>query len=155
MNDTAITQEGLGRLVDELERLTTAGRREVAERIRHAVSTDANPTENADYLDAREEQALLERRIATLEQRIGEAVLVSPDAGNGVVDVGERVKLRDLDTGAKVEYEVVGSLEADPGSGRISSVSPLGRALVGRGRGEIAVVEAPKGLFRFEILAIG
>jgi transcription elongation factor GreA len=155
MTDTAITQEGLSRLMDELQRLTTVGRREAAERIRDAVSTDANPAENADYLAAREEQVLLEQRIAILEHRIAGAEIVAPDANNDFVEVGERVCLHDLDSGKKVEYELVGSLEADPFAGRISSASPLGRALVGRRQGEIAIVDAPRGRLRFKILEIG
>jgi transcription elongation factor GreA len=155
MSDTAITPAGLGRLMDELERLTTVARREVADRIRHAVSTDANPAENADYLDAREDQALLERRIAILEHRISAAEIVAPDADNDIVDVGERVRLQDLETGKTLEYELVGSLEADPAAGRISNISPLGQALLGRRQGEVAVVDAPRGRMRFQILAIG
>ena len=154
MKETMITPGGLARLTDELERLKTTGRDEVTERIRQAFATDADPTANADYLAAREEQALLEARIARLEQRLGAAHVAEPDAGNGVVDVGERVRLRDLDTGARVVYELVGSLEGDPEAGRISAESPLGRALIGRRKGEVALVEAPKGRLQFKILAI-
>ena len=70
MNDTVITREGLERLSEELDRLVTDGRREIAERLRHAVTSEANPVENGDYLDVREEQALLERRITTLQERL-------------------------------------------------------------------------------------
>ena len=152
MRDNAITYEGLARLTDELVLLTSEGRREMAERIRQALSTDANPAENADYFAAREDQARLERRIAMLEERIAE--LVDPDGENGVVDVGERVRLRELASGEEIAYELVGSTEADPGAGRISSVSPLGRALLGRKPGDVVVVDAPLGERRFELLAI-
>lgn len=154
MKETLITPAGLLRLSGELDRLKTAGRHEIAERIRHAISTDADATANSDYLAAREEQALLEFRIARLEQRLTAAHVAEPDAANGVVDLGERVRIRDLDTGARHEYELVGSFEADPGAGRISAESPLGQALIGRRKGEVAVVEAPKGQLRFRILAI-
>jgi transcription elongation factor GreA len=154
MREALITTNGLARLTEELEHLCYIGRREVAERIRHAVSTDANTVENADYHAAREEQALLERRIAILQERIASARLVEPDASNGSVDVGERVRLRDLETGKKVEVELVGSFEGDPFEGRISVESPLGEALVGRRQGEVAIVDAPKGRMRFKILAV-
>jgi transcription elongation factor GreA len=150
----AITREGLARLVEELDRLRTEGREEIAERIRQAASTEANRAENTDYHHAREEQALLERRIAVLEERIGAAVVVEPDHSNGVVDVGELVRLRSLESGEEVEYVIVGSLEADPSRGRISAASPLGRALVGLAPGDVATVDAPKGRLEYEVLAI-
>lgn len=154
MRETLITRDGLSRLTGELERLRTAGRTEMARRIQDAVRKESNPGENPDYHDAREEQALLERRIAVLEERIASAEVADPDGSNGVVDIGERVRLRDLESGEQVEYELVGSLEADPVAGRISAAAPLGRALLGRGPGDVAEFEAPRGLQRFEILAI-
>jgi transcription elongation factor GreA len=154
MKETLITPAGLVRRSEELDRLKTTGRHEIAERIRHAVSTDADATANTDYLTAREEQALLEFRIARLEQRLAAARVAEADGANGIVDLGERVRLRDLDTGARYDYELVGSLESDPGVGRISAESPVGQALIGRRKGEVAVVEAPKGQRRFKILGI-
>lgn len=154
MNETLITPAGLARLSDELERLRTSGRHEVAERIRVAMATDAVPDANPDYLDAREEQLQLELRIMKLEQRLADAEVAEPDAGNDVVDLGERVRLRDLDTGKRLEYELVGSLEANPAAGRISAASPIGRAVIGRRRGEIAVVEAPRGRRVLKILSV-
>jgi transcription elongation factor GreA len=155
VNDvTVITRDGLARLEAELEELTTEGRREIAERLRYALSAEANADENADLHHAREEQAQLERRIAILEHRIGRAEPVDPDASNGVIDVGERVRLRDLETGTKLEYDLVGSLESDVFAGRISSASPLGRALVGLRKGQVAEVDAPRGLRRVKVLAI-
>ena len=154
MREAFITPDGLARLTEELERLSDIGRREVAQRMRHAVSTDANTGENADYHAAREEQALLEQRIAILQERIASAQLVQPDESNGSVDVGERVRLRDMDTGEKLEVELVGSFEGDPFRGRISVASPLGEALLGRRHGEVAIVDAPKGRIRFKVLAV-
>lgn len=151
---TVITRDGLARLEEELEELTTEGRHEIAERLRYALSTESNAAENADLHQAREEQAQLERRIALLEDRIARAEPVDPDASNGVIDVGERVRLRDLETGKKLEYELVGSLESDVFAGRVSSASPLGRALLGLRKGQVAEVEAPRGLRRFKVLAI-
>jgi transcription elongation factor GreA len=154
MNETLITPAGLARLSEELERMRTSGRRAVIERIRAAISTDADADANADYQAAREEQALLEARIAQLEQRLAVALVAEPDAANDVVDLGERVLLHDLKTGARHEYELVGTLEADATAGRISAVSPLGRALIGRRRGEVAVFQSPGGRRRLRILTV-
>jgi transcription elongation factor GreA len=154
MKETLITPAGLVRLSEELERLKTDARREVTERIRSAVATDADVNANADYLAAREEQAELEFKIARLEQRLAAARVAEPDAANGLVDVGERVRLRDLDTGRGHVYELVGALEADPAAGRVSVESPVGRAIVGRRQGDVVVVEAPRGQIRVRIVGI-
>jgi transcription elongation factor GreA len=154
MNERLFTAEGLARLTEELDRLRTTGRREVAERLRHAVAAEADPSTNADYNEAREEQARLEARIARLEDRLAAARVVGPDHANDTVDVGERVRLRDLDTGSRLTYELVGSFEADPACGRISAESPVGRALIGRRRGEVALVQAPKGEVRLRVVSI-
>lgn len=154
MQDLLITAAGLDRLSQELELLRTEGRREIAERLRRSIATDANARENADYQAAREEQAQLEARIARLERQLLDARVAEPDGANGLVDVGERVRLRDLESGRRLEYELVGSIEADPFGGRISSESPLGRALLGRRRGDVAVVEAPRGRRHVEIVAV-
>jgi transcription elongation factor GreA len=116
--------------------------------------SERNVADNVDYQDALEEQALLERRIAILQERIADADVVDPDPKNGVLDVGERVRVRDLENDEEIQFELVGSLEADPLAGRISAASPLGRALLGRRDGEVAIVDAPKGRLRFEILQI-
>jgi transcription elongation factor GreA len=111
MKETLITEAGLARLCHELDRLKTTGRQDVVERISHARSTDADPTANADHLAARDEQARLEARIARLERRLAAARLVTPDATNETVDLGERVRVRELDSGSNSEYELVGSFE--------------------------------------------
>lgn len=154
MKETLITPAGLARLSDELERLRTSERQVITERIRTSISTDADATANPDYQAAREEQGLLEARIARLERRLATAVVAQPDAANDVVDLGERVRLHDLETGARLEYELVGSLEADPTDGRISAESPLGQALIGRRRGEVAAFQAPKGPRTLRILTV-
>jgi transcription elongation factor GreA len=127
MNDTVITPDGLARLSEELARLrTTRGERD----------------------------ELLERRIALLEGRLRAARLVEPQPGNGRVDVGERVRLRDLDSGERLDLELVGPLEADPAEGRVSIVSPLGKAVVGLRRGQVAGVDAPLGRRRLRVVAV-
>jgi transcription elongation factor GreA len=154
LDESLMTKAGLERATENLEHLRTVGRREIAERIRHAMTTETSAAENSDYFDARHDQALLERKIALLEHRLEGARVAEPDGSNGVVEVGERVRLRDLDTGEQIQFELVGSLESDPTAGRISVQSPVGRALVGRREGEVAVAAAPKGHVRFRILEI-
>jgi transcription elongation factor GreA len=154
MRATVITRDGLERLSAKLARLSTEGRREIAERLRHAAASEANRVENADYLAVLEEQALLERRIAVLEERLRSAELVDPQPGNGRVDVGEWVRLRDLESQERFEVELVGPLESDPTAGRISTASPVGDAILGLRRGQIAEVDAPRGRLRYKILAV-
>jgi transcription elongation factor GreA len=154
MRDIVITREGLARLSEELDRLRTEGRAAVAERLKHAAADHANPLENAGYLAACDEQARLERRVALLEARLRTALPVDPMLGNGRIDVGERVRLHDLESGERLELELVGQHEADLAASRISIASPLGRAILGLRRGEIARVDAPRGRRRFKVLAV-
>jgi transcription elongation factor GreA len=154
MNELLITPSGLRRLAAELDRLKTTERRASAERLKHAAETDCDRAANADFLSAREEHALLEAKIARLERRLAASEVAEADAGNGVVDLGERVRLRNLDTGARMELELVGAFETDLHAGRISAASPLGRAVLGRRKGEIAVVDAPRGTTRYKITSI-
>jgi transcription elongation factor GreA len=154
MPDTIITKDGLRRLSDELERLKTDGRGAIAERLRRTAASEVNRLESVEYMDVRAEQALLEHRIAQLEERLRSAMLVEPVLGNGRVDVGERVRVRDLVSGRRLDLELVGHLEANASAGRISVASPLGRAIVGLRRGEIADVDAPRGPRQFKVLAV-
>jgi len=154
LNDVLITWEGFAHATERLSHLKTVGRREITDRIRAALLTETNAGESADYLDAREEQARLEQRIALLERKLSNAVIVEPNPGDDVVDVGERVRLRDVEADETLEYELVGSLESDPAAGRISAASPVGRALLGRRKGEVAVIDVPRGRLTFEILGI-
>lgn len=154
MDERVITREGLERLNEELDRLVIDGRREIAERLHHAATSEANPVENGDYFDVREEQALLERRIAVLQERLRGARVVDPQLGNGRVDVGERVRLRELASGERLELELVGPLESDATAGRISVASPVGTAILGLRRGQVADVEAPCGMLQYKVLAV-
>ena len=154
MDDLVITREGFDRLYEQLERLKGEERRRVADRLRRATTTEANLTQNMEYLDAREEKLELERRIFLLRERLHEAKVVEPRPGNGRVDPGERVRVREIVSGRSLELELVGQLEADVQAGRVSVASPLGQALVGLRKGEIASVQAPRGSFAFEVLAV-
>lgn len=149
-----ITPAGLERMHAELERLTTTGREEIARRLSHALAGEANGSETAEYRDVCDDQALLERRIGLLEHRIATSRIVDPGDANGIVDVGERVRLHDLDSGERLRLELVGPYEADPFANRVSIASPIGRALLGLRRGEVAFVDAPRGRRRLKVVAV-
>jgi transcription elongation factor GreA len=153
MHETLITPDGLRRLSAELEELTTTGRSRITDQLRLAIGGGHDLAENGDYQVVRDEQAKLEARIARLERRLASVRLCAPSA-DGVVDVGERVRVRDLDTGERLELELVGPYEADPLAARVSIESPMGRALLGRRRGEVAVVETPSGTRRLKVVAV-
>jgi transcription elongation factor GreA len=154
MQELVITTEGFERLSKELDRLRSEERRRVADRLRRATMTEANLAQNMEYLDAREEKIQLEHRIALLKGKLRSARVVGPCLGNGRVDVGERVRVREVTSGHSLELELVGQLEADVAAGRISVASPLGKALVGRRKGEIADVAAPRGRLGFKVMAV-
>jgi transcription elongation factor GreA len=107
-----------------------------------------------EYSDARDQKLQLERRIGLLRERLRSARIVAPCLGNGRVDLGERVRVREVVSGHSLELELVGQLEGDLAAGRVSVASPLGQALVGLRKGEIAKVKAPRGRFAFEVLAV-
>ena len=129
-------------------------RSRIADRLRQAMTSEANLTQNMEYRDARDQKLELERRIGLLRERLSSARVVAPSLGNGRVDLGERVRVREVVSGHSLERELVGPLEGDLAAGRVSVASPLGKALVGRRKGEIAKVEAPRGRFAFEVLAV-
>ena len=143
--DVILTPEGLERLKDELQELQTSRRREVAERIKEAREF-GDISENAEYDDAKNEQALLEQRISQLEERLRRAeVIDEKDLTNEVVAVGTTVHVKDQKSGDSRKFQIVGSAEASPIEGKLSNESPIGRALVGHRRNEIVTVEAPRG----------
>jgi transcription elongation factor GreA len=155
MHEVLLTPEGLSRLQEELERLVTVERAAVTARLKDAVETDGDLAGNGDYLDAKEEQALVEQRIVLLTERLACArVIDAPTSTGGVATLGARVRLRELGTNETVEYQIVGSIEGDPSELRISNESPVGRTVLGRGKGENIAVEVPSGTLRFEILDV-
>jgi transcription elongation factor GreA len=154
MPEILMTPEGYERLKRELEELKTVKRREIAERLRQARSL-GDLSENFDYQDARRQQAMLEGRIRDLEHVLQRARVVERPAHAGeTVHLGSRVRLRDLDNGREREVTLVGSFEADPLQDRISIVSPLGEALLGKSKGDVVEVQTPKGLVRYQIEAV-
>jgi len=154
LKDVILTPEGFKKLTQEIEFLSTEKRREVADRIRVAREF-GDIAENAEYDDAKNEQALLEHRIATLEERLRNArVIEKKDIAKDVVSVGSKVRLRDLDAKQTVEYRIVGSAEADPAENKLSNESPVGKAIIGKKKGETVEVAAPRGAMKFKILEI-
>jgi transcription elongation factor GreA len=154
VKEVILTPEGYEKLKQEIEHLRTAKRREVAERIRIAREF-GDIQENAEYDDAKNEQALLEHRIATLEERLLAArVINKKEISKEVVTVGSKVRLRDVDAKKTVEYRIVGSAEADPDENKLSNESPVGKAILGRKKGETVEVSAPRGSLKFKILEI-
>ena len=149
-----LTQEGYQKLEDEVEYLKSVRRREVAERIKIAISF-GDISENAEYDEAKNEQAQVEERIMKLENMIRRAVIIDESSIDvNVVTIGSIVKVKDLEFEEEDEYTIVGSAEADPYDGKISNESPVGKALLGRRTGDTVEVQVPDGTAKFEILEI-
>ena len=143
--DVILTPEGLEKLKTELEELTTTKRREVAERIKDAREY-GDISENSEYDDAKNEQAMLESRIATIEEKLRSATVVdAKDLSNDVVQVGSIVKVKDGQSGKSETYSIVGSAEANPAEKKLSNESPVGRALIGHKAKDKVTVQLPNG----------
>ena len=154
MKEVILTREGYEKLTAEIQYLQTEKRREIAERIRIAREF-GDIAENAEYDDAKNEQAMLEHRIATLEERLVEARVVAEDEiSTDVVSIGSTVRLKDIEGKSTVEYHIVGSAEANPEERKLSNESPVGRAIMGRKKGETVEVTVPRGTMKFKILEI-
>ena len=154
MKEVILTPEGHKKLKQEIEYLSTEKRREVAERIKTAREF-GDIAENAEYDDAKNEQALLEHRIAQLEERLRNArVITKKEISKDVVSIGSRVKLRDVDAKETIEYHIVGSAEANPMENKLSNESPVGKAIIGKKKGETVEVSAPRGTLKFKIMDI-
>ncbi len=142
---SVITPEGLEKLKEEIDHLTTARRREVAERIKEAREF-GDISENAEYDDAKNEQALLEQRIAQLEERLRRATVIDEkDISTDEVQFGSIVHVKDQKTDVSQKFQIVGSTEADPLEHKLSNESPIGKALLGHKRNDIVTVEVPRG----------
>ncbi len=154
MKEVILTPEGYEKLKSEIHVLSNDKRREVADRIR--VARDfGDISENAEYDDAKNEQAMLEHRIAQLEERLVHArVIESDDVDLSVVSIGAKVRLKDVDANQTVEYIIVGSAEADPAEAKLSNESPVGKAIIGKKKGETVEVAAPRGALKFKIMDI-
>jgi transcription elongation factor GreA len=153
-DQTFLTPEGLKKLEEELVFLRTVRRAQVAERL-HNAQEDGELIENAEYEDAKNEQAFLEGKILSLEALLSNAVLISKDRGtDGVVRLGSKVTIKEVGGGKPESYQLVGAAEANPKDGRISNESPLGKALLGRKIGDEVKVNAPSGTIPFRVVAV-
>ncbi|MFL5930056.1 MAG: transcription elongation factor GreA [Gaiellaceae bacterium] len=155
MKEAILTPEGYKKLKAEIELLSTERRREVADRIRVARQF-GDIAENAEYDDAKNDQMLLEHRIARLEEQLRNArVIEKKEISSDVVSVGSTVRLRDVDAKQTVEYHIVGSVEANPSEYKLSNESPVGKAILGHKKGETVDVTTPRGArLKYKILEI-
>jgi transcription elongation factor GreA len=145
LKDVILTPEGYEQLTNELDRLRTEKRREIAERIA-AAREFGEIAENAEYDDAKNEQMMLEHRISQLEDRMANARVIDvKKVDTSIVSIGSVVRLRDVDARETVEYFIVGSAEANPAERRLSNESPVGKAIIGRKKGETVEVVTPRG----------
>jgi transcription elongation factor GreA len=146
-----ISEDGLAKLRTELEELVNVRRNEIAQRI-HDAKEHGDLSENAEYEDAKNEQAFVEGQIQRLESLVKNAVLIDEVHGTEHVQIGSTVKVEGSD--GKEVFTIVGSTEAAPREGKISNESPVGRALLGKHKGDKVDVHVPAGDFSYKILEI-
>lgn len=149
-----LTDEGLKKLEEELEQLKTEKRKEIAEKIKVALSF-GDLSENSEYDEAKNEQAMVESRIAQVEAMLKNVKIIDDDdLTTDTVNVGTRVKVLDVEFNEEIEYLIVGSTEADPDINKISDEAPVGKALIGHKAGETVYAETPGGSIEMKILEI-
>lgn len=149
-----LTDDGLKKLEKELEQLKTEKRKEISEKIKVALSF-GDLSENSEYDEAKNEQAMIESRIATIETMLTNVKLIDDDdISTETVNLGSKVKVLDVEFNEEVNYSIVGSTEADPDENLISDESPVGKALIGHGIGETVTAETPGGSIELKILEI-
>ena len=150
-----LTKEGYDKIVAEHEELVAVKRKEVADRLKEALSY-GDISENAEYDAAKNEQAELEERIHKLENMIRKAKIIDDtEVAGDKVSVGIKVKVKDIATGDESDFVIVGSTEADPFEGKISNESLVGAALLGRSIGETVEIMVPDGIVNYQIVSIG
>ena len=154
MADVYLTKEAYKELEDKLAHLKREGRVEVAKKISFARSF-GDISENSEYDAAREEEAILEQEITQIEETLRNAQIISKSSTDtSKIGVGANVELYDMDFDEKMNLTIMGSIESDPLSGKISNESPLGKALIGKGKGEEVDVTTPAGVQRYKVLSI-
>ncbi|WP_313757830.1 transcription elongation factor GreA [Tissierella sp.] len=152
--DVFLTEDGLKKLEDELDELKTVRRKEIAEKIKQALSF-GDISENSEYDQAKNDQAQLEERIAKLETMLRNAKIIDEDdITTDVVGIGSKVLVKDLEYDEEMEFIIVGSAEADPYNGKISNESPVGSALLGHKSEDVVEVVVPDGKIEYQILTI-
>lgn len=153
---TLVTKEGLKKLKEELEFLKTTRRQEVAQRLKEAISY-GDLSENSEYEEAKNEQAFVEGRILELEQKIKNAKIISEkkETKHKEAEIGSTVTVRNTtDDDEPEKFTIVGSTEADPLDFKVSNESPIGKALLGRRKGEVVPVHSPSGILNYEIINV-
>ena len=149
-----VTAEGLKQLEEELDYLKGEKRKEIAEKIKVARSY-GDLSENSEYDDAKNEQAILEARIVTIEATLKNAVIIDESSiNNEHIHIGSKVKIENITMGREMEYKIVGSNESNPAKGKISDESPVGMALLGHAVGDVVEVETPNGTIGIKVLDI-
>ncbi|MGN0453996.1 MAG: transcription elongation factor GreA [Ruminococcus sp.] len=149
-----LTEEGYKKLQEELEFLKTEKRTEIAEKIKVARSY-GDLSENSEYDDAKNEQAIMEARIVTIEATLKNAQIINEsEVSNEYIHLASKVKVELVATGRVAEYKIVGSNDTDPGNGKISDESPVGKALMGHKKGDVVEAETPSGTIGIKILDI-
>lgn len=152
--EVVLTYEGLKKLEAELEFLKGSKRREIAERIKQALSF-GDISENSEYDEAKNEQAHIEGRIVQIESMLKHAKVIDEDeVSTEKVSLGSKVRLLDMEFDEEVEYYIVGSTEADALNFKISNESPVGSELIGKKVGEVVSVSVPDGIIKFKVLKI-
>lgn len=151
MKSYILTPDGLVKLKKELDELKKVRRPAVIERLKVARAL-GDLSENSEYDDARNDQSFVEGRIEELEEMIKHAKIIDKKHGNGSINLGNIIEV-EID-GDKEKYELVSSIEADPASGKLSADSPIGKALLGKNKGDIALVNAPAGQLKYKILSV-
>ncbi len=152
--EVILTEEGYNMLQEEIEYLSTIKRREVAQRIKEAREF-GDISENSEYDDAKNEQAHVESRITALEHKLRNARIVDTDRiSTDSVSIGARVTVRNTDTKKTNVFAIVGSAEADPLKDRLSNESPIGKALIGRKKGDKVTATTPRGQIEYQVVKI-
>jgi transcription elongation factor GreA len=152
--EVLLTTDGLRKLEDELEHLKSVKRREVAERIKVAIGY-GDISENSEYEDAKNEQAFIEGRIITLEKMLRNARIINEDdVDTSTVSIGSTVILEDMELAETMQYTIVGTAESDPLQNKISNESPVGRAILGKQKGQVVDVSVPAGVIQYRIIDI-
>lgn len=152
-NKTVVSAEGLRQMEEKLKYMTTVRRAEVAEHLSIARGY-GDLSENAEYDEAKDEQAKLEADIVELENALRNVVVIDDNVSTDAVNVGTTVKVLYLDDGEEEEFTIVGARESDPMNNKISNESPVGSALLGHKKGEVVTVEAPDGAYELRIMDI-
>ncbi len=153
-NKVLLTYVRMQEMEKELNDLKTITRKEIAQKIKEA-RAQGDLSENAEYDAAMEQQGEIETRIAELEKLLRNAEIIDEDVlNNDEIQLGNRVKLLDLEFDEEIEYTIVGSTEADPMAGRISNESPVGRALIGAAVNDVVDVNTPNGVCQYKVLEI-